>query len=223
MWESQIAKAVEEAVFFIPIVTPRAVASKHCKFEFESFLARERALDRDDLVFPIHYILVPALQDEAEWRDDRVLSVVGKRQYVDWRRYRYVSVDAPAFGEAIDRFCGKIAETLRRPWISPEERRQLEAEARRRAEDEERVRQDAEAKRQAEERERLREEAERQRETRAPTTVTAPAPGREEKKVVRWRTRAPSRQRRSALSRRATPSRRALIVRKWSSCRRGVS
>src|SRR6516165_1202636 len=93
MWESQIAKAVEEAAFFIPIVTPRAVASKHCKFEFESFLARERALGRNDLVFPIHYILVPALLDEAEWRSDPVLSIVAKRQYVDWRPYRHVSVD----------------------------------------------------------------------------------------------------------------------------------
>ena len=97
--------------------------------------------------------------DEAEWRDDPVLSIVAKRQYVDWRRYRYVSVDTPAFGEAIDHFCGKIAETLRRRWISPEERRQLEAEAKRRAEEEERARQEAEARRQAEEQERLRKEA----------------------------------------------------------------
>ena len=158
MWESQIAKAVEEAAFFIPIVTPRAVASKHCKFEFESFLARERALGRNDLVFPIHYILVPALLDEAEWRSDPVLSIVAKRQYVDWRPYRHVSVDTPAFGQEIDRFCGKIAETLRERWTSPEERRQLEAEANRRAE-EERVRQEAEAERLAEERERLRLQA----------------------------------------------------------------
>ena len=188
MWESQIAKAVEEAVFFIPIVTPRTVTSRYCKLEFESFLARERALGRDDLVFPIHYIQVPALLDEAEWRDDPVLSVIAKRQYVDWRSFRYVSVDTPAFGQAIDQFCEKIADTLRRRWISPEERRQLEAEAKRRAEDEERARQEAEAKRQAEERARLREEAlakkraedearkredaERQRETRQPTTVS---------------------------------------------------
>ena len=60
MWEAAITSAIEQSVFFIPIVTPRAVKSKHCKFEFESFLARERALGRSDLVFPIHYILVPA-------------------------------------------------------------------------------------------------------------------------------------------------------------------
>ena len=159
-WEAEITRAVEEAAFFIPIVTPRAVSSKYCKFEFESFLARERALGRNDLVLPIHYILVPAPQDEAEWGADPVLSVVAKRQYVDWRRFRFEYVDTPAFAQEIDRFCGKIAETLRQRGISPEERRQLEAEARKRAEDEERARQEAEAKRQAAAgRERLRNEA----------------------------------------------------------------
>ncbi len=159
MWESQITKAVEQSVFFIPIVTPRAVGSDYCKFEFASFVARERALGRGDLVFPILWISVPALLNEAEWRADPVLSIVAKRQYVDWRRFRHAAVDSPAFGQAIERFCGKIVETLREPWLSPDERRQLEAEAKRRAEDEERVRQEAEAKRQAEERERLRKEA----------------------------------------------------------------
>ena|SRR6516162_2512134 len=55
LWESQIKTAIEQAVFFIPIVTPRAVNSHHCKFEFEAFLARERALGRADLVFPLLY------------------------------------------------------------------------------------------------------------------------------------------------------------------------
>src|SRR5271165_5622493 len=158
-WESEIAKAIAQSAFFIPIVTPRAVASPHCKFEFESFLARERALGRDDLIFPILYLPVPALLDEAKWRDDPVLSIVGKRQHFEWRRFRHVAPETAVYGEAIETFCEQIVEKLRRQWISPEERRQLEAEARRRAEEEERVRQEAEAARQAEERERLRLEA----------------------------------------------------------------
>ena len=52
LWEAEIKTAVEQAVFFIPIVTPRAVNSHYCKFEFEAFLAREQALGRNDLVFP---------------------------------------------------------------------------------------------------------------------------------------------------------------------------
>src|SRR5262249_25437223 len=131
----------------------------YCKFEFKSFLARESALGRDDLVFPILYIGVPALMNEAEWRNDPVLSIVGKRQYVDWRPFRYAAVDTPAFGQTIERFCGKIVEALREPWLSLEERRQLETEARTRAEAE-RQREASEAKDRAEEDERACQETE---------------------------------------------------------------
>jgi len=158
-WEAEITRAIEQSVFFIPIVTPRAVSSDYCQFEFSSFVARERALGRGDLVFPILYISVPALRDEAEWRNDPVLSIVAKRQYVDWRPFRHSAVDSPDLGQAIERFCGKIVETLREPWLSPEERRELEAEARKRAEEEERIRLEAEAQRQAVEEERHRKEA----------------------------------------------------------------
>src|SRR5947209_19629564 len=37
LWESEIRTAVEQSVFFVPVVTPRVLQSKHCKFEFESF------------------------------------------------------------------------------------------------------------------------------------------------------------------------------------------
>jgi flagellar biosynthesis GTPase FlhF len=140
---------------FIPIVTPRAVNSHHCKFEFEAFLARERTLDRTDLVFPLLYISVPALENEAQWRKDPVLSIIGTRQYVDWRPFRHLDVRTTAVREAIERFCNKIVEALIKPWVSPEERRkqqqteaQQRAEAARQAEEE---KQRAEAARQAEE------------------------------------------------------------------------
>src|ERR1700730_18481754 len=62
LWETEIRNAVAHAVFFIPIITPTVVASPYCRFELESFLEREAALGRDDLVFPVLYIDVPALQ-----------------------------------------------------------------------------------------------------------------------------------------------------------------
>ena len=168
MWGTEIAKAIEEFVFFVPIVTPRGVASPYCKSEFELFLAREKALGRSDLVFPILYIRVPAFWDEAKRRKDRVLAIVAERQFVDWQSFRYADVNSEAFGREIGRFCEKIAETLNETWISPGERRELEAEAKRRAEEEERIRQEAQAKRKAAEQERLRNEA---KEQRAPLTA----------------------------------------------------
>ncbi len=53
LWESEIKAAVDQAVFFIPIVTPRAVNSENCQIEYGAFLDRERRLDRTDLVFPL--------------------------------------------------------------------------------------------------------------------------------------------------------------------------
>src|SRR3954451_12345038 len=56
LWEEEIKRAIAESAFFIPIVTPSAVGSKHCRFEFESFLQREAVLGRNNLIFPILYV-----------------------------------------------------------------------------------------------------------------------------------------------------------------------
>jgi len=131
------------------------VNSRYCQFEFDAFLARERALGRDDLIFPVIYVPVGALADEARWRDHPVLAPIARRQYVDWQTFRYVDVPTPAMREEIARFCHKIVEALNAPWLSPQEREQQEQlEAQRRA-DEERRRRDIETERRA------REEAQR--------------------------------------------------------------
>jgi formylglycine-generating enzyme required for sulfatase activity len=157
LWESKIKEAVEQAVFFIPIVTPTAVNSHYCKFEFEAFLAREHALGRSDLVFPLLYIRVPELDSEAQWRPDPLLSIIGVRQWVNWQQLRHRDVRTTEVREEVARFCEKIVEALRKPWLSPEERRKLhEIEAQRRAEE---ARQAADEKRRAEEEKRRAEEA----------------------------------------------------------------
>jgi TPR repeat protein len=161
LWEAEIKAAVEQAVFFIPIVTPRAVNSEYCRFEFEAFLARESALGRTDLTFPILYIWVPELESEAQWRNHPVVSVIAKRQYVDWQSFRYSEVPTPAMREHIGHFCRKIVETLRQSWLSPEERRQQEEIAAKQLAEEESRQRGAEAKRHAETETRRRAEEER--------------------------------------------------------------
>ena len=78
LWEAEIRTAVEQSVFFIPIVTPTVVKSPYCRFELESVLTREAGLDRDDLIFPILYIRVPSLEEAATRQDDPVLSIIAK-------------------------------------------------------------------------------------------------------------------------------------------------
>src|SRR5882757_6776603 len=61
LWQERIEEAVARSVFFIPIVTPSALNSSFCQFEFEAFMRREAELGRSNLIFPILYIDVPEL------------------------------------------------------------------------------------------------------------------------------------------------------------------
>jgi hypothetical protein len=116
LWESEIRKAIAESVFFIPIVTPVALGSKHCRFEFESFLNREASLDRNNLVFPLLYVRVPALEREELWRQDNLLKIVGARQYIDWQRLRHRGFADIEVAEKVELFCKNIVDALRQPW-----------------------------------------------------------------------------------------------------------
>jgi TIR domain len=161
LWEEQIKAAIAQSVFFLPIITPTAVKSRHCKTEFELFLAREVELGRKDLIFPILYIRVPALENGDQRHQKEVLKIIHARQYADWTEIRH-DLTAPDVGKQIARFCESIARALQRPWVSPEERRRVEEAEAQRVEDERR-RQEEQAKRVAEEERRRRVEAEAQR------------------------------------------------------------
>jgi formylglycine-generating enzyme required for sulfatase activity len=103
------------SLIFIPIVTPTAIASSYCRFEFESFLAREEELGRRDLIFPILYIRVTELADSAKRDSDSVLSIIAQRQYVDWRDLRHRDIQSPQVAQEIERLGTKITEALHRP------------------------------------------------------------------------------------------------------------
>src|SRR5262249_55921928 len=161
LWEDRIKTAIAESVFFIPIITPTAVRSYHCKFEFDSFLAREKELGRSNLIFPILYIPVPALTDDR-WRQDPLLAIIGSRQYEQWQNLRQLDPSSTEVALRVEKFCANICRALEQEWLSPEERR--EAEARRVAEAERRRQQEAEIKQRADKEERRRKaEAEKRR------------------------------------------------------------
>jgi hypothetical protein len=136
LWENEITSAIAQSVFFIPIVTPRAIKSRHCAFEFQSFLKREMELGRDDLVFPILYIRIPELENESRWRKDPVLAIVGTRQYLDWRDLRHHDFGSIDVRVKVEHFCRNVAKAVRKPWASPEEPRTYEERAPQEAEEE---------------------------------------------------------------------------------------
>jgi TIR domain len=119
LWEKQISQGINQSVFFIPIITPRAVRSQHCAYEFQAFLARETELGRDDLVFPILYIPVSALEDEKLWRDEPILRIVATRQYLDWRELRHHDPRSIEVQQKLEWYCRGITNALHKTWIPP--------------------------------------------------------------------------------------------------------
>jgi hypothetical protein len=116
LWETEIRNAIAQSVFFIPIITPTFANSPHCRLELEAFLTREAALGRSDLVFPLLYISVAALEDGAQRTNDPFFSIISQRQWFDWRMFRHLDVSSTVVKEAIERFCGHICDVLNRPW-----------------------------------------------------------------------------------------------------------
>jgi hypothetical protein len=153
------------------------VNSPHCSFEFESFLAREKELGRDDLIFPILYISVPELGD-GTWKQNSVLKIVNDRQYLDWRDYRPRELSDPEIRKELIQFCSNISNALRKPWVSPEERQQRQEAAAVgiAAADERRTKTQIEAERAAEEERQRREACARAAEEERKKLTAAQAP-----------------------------------------------
>src|SRR5262249_39560658 len=118
LWEDTIKKGISESVFFIPIITPTAVRSSYCKFEFESFLAREKELDRNNLIFPMFYVRVPAIR-ENRWIQDPLLTIIVGRQYEQWHNLRHLDASSTEVALRVEKFCANICRALEQPWLSP--------------------------------------------------------------------------------------------------------
>src|SRR5262249_40830037 len=109
------------------------------------------------LVFPILYIPVPALMRER-WREDPLLAIIRSRQYEQWQNLRHLDSSSTEVELRVEKLCENICKALEQPWLSPQERQEVEA---RRVAEEEHHRQEAEAQQVAEE-ERRRQEVEAQ-------------------------------------------------------------
>jgi formylglycine-generating enzyme required for sulfatase activity len=113
-WRGKLDQVLDEARFFIPIVTPSYFTSKACRAEFEKFLRAEAARGRDDLVLPIYYIESESLEDEDLRAADPLARVIHERQRQDWRDLRFEPFDAKEVRRELVRLAIKIVRARRR-------------------------------------------------------------------------------------------------------------
>jgi formylglycine-generating enzyme required for sulfatase activity len=122
-WPGKLDEMLNEARFFIPILTPSYFTSKPCRDELEKFLRAEAKFGRNDLVLPIYYIECDVLEEEDLRAGDPLASMLHERQRQDWRELRFESFAAGKVRRALEGSAREILKARRRPMLPPSTRR----------------------------------------------------------------------------------------------------
>ncbi len=117
-WETEIRRALGQATFFIPIITPQFIQSEWCCKEVTIFLDRERSIWREHpelagvrRIFPIHYRDI----HEIDPFDPTIVTEIRRLQWVDFRGLRRKAEDDEALTGSIDRLAESVCRLLRAP------------------------------------------------------------------------------------------------------------
>ena len=105
-WEEALESGVDQASFFIPILSPRYFQSVYCQKELRQFLERVRGDSiRERLVLPILYIDIrPSFVNiDPEMRDE-ILAF----QFEDWTNLRFASPESEEYQKSINRMVNRI-------------------------------------------------------------------------------------------------------------------
>lgn len=115
-WETEIDKALFGSNFMIPIVTPGFLASPWCCKELLHFRNRERAMGREDLIFPLIYIPYAGLDRDRpdECADPLAFDLIGKRQHLTFADLRFRDTQSGEVRERMHQLAMAIIEALRR-------------------------------------------------------------------------------------------------------------
>lgn len=108
-WEARIDQALRAVTFLIPIITPSYFKSEACRKELLTFSGHASSRGLDELLLPIYYVPVPALDEHREGVDQAV-DLIAKTQWRDWRDLRLTSEDDPAYLEAINGAAMRLAD-----------------------------------------------------------------------------------------------------------------
>jgi TIR domain len=113
-WRGKLDEMLDEARFFIPIVTPSYFKSKACREELEKFLRAEAERGRTDLVLPIYYIESDVLEDDGLRAGDPLAKVIHERQRQDWRDLRFDPFNAGPVRRGLEQLAREIVQARRR-------------------------------------------------------------------------------------------------------------
>lgn len=85
-WRDRLESAIQNARFFMPVVTPSYFHSDPCTFELSRFHALEQAAARNDLILPVYLQTADVLEKEELRGSSPLATLIHTRNWADWRR-----------------------------------------------------------------------------------------------------------------------------------------
>jgi hypothetical protein len=104
-FQQRIASSINEAIFFIPVVTPSYFESKACIEELQAFRAREYSLLYEELIVPVYWINI-------NLPDNDLASELLTRNYADFRKIRQKPADSTDMDEKIELLATGVIQRL---------------------------------------------------------------------------------------------------------------
>ena len=118
-WPGKLDQMLDQARFFIPILTPSYFTSRPCRDELEKFLRVEAKRGRKDLVLPIYYIECDVLEDDELCADNSMARTLHERQHQDWRELRFEPFDKSDVRRSLERLARDIVKARKRVVPAP--------------------------------------------------------------------------------------------------------
>lgn len=105
-WRDKIDDTLASVAFFIPVITPRYFMSPECRRELHYFARKADNLGIRELVLPLHYVDVSALNDEIV--QDDLIALVQDFQWEDWRDLRFADITSEAYRRGVARLASRL-------------------------------------------------------------------------------------------------------------------
>jgi formylglycine-generating enzyme required for sulfatase activity len=121
-WSGKLDQILDQARFFIPIITPNYFTSEACRDEIEKFLRAEADRGRSDLVLPIYYIECDVLEDRDLRSADPLATAIHERQRQDWRHLRFETFADRDVRRALEGLARQITRARHRAVPQPPEK-----------------------------------------------------------------------------------------------------
>lgn len=120
-WREQLSSSIDEASFFIPILTPRYFASPSCRAELSQYLEKIETFDHPAAKYLILPILYVDIQADYLSLDAELEAKVLCYQYEDWTKLRFAPRYSEQYTKAINKMAMRLIKSNQRLVESSEE------------------------------------------------------------------------------------------------------